>query len=39
MAERTPEIQTVLHPALPECPGHEIWQRDFSGSRIVFCAV
>jgi cystathionine beta-lyase len=21
-----------LHPALPNCPGHEIWKRDFTGS-------
>lgn len=23
-----PEIRLVLHPALPSCPGHEIWKRD-----------
>jgi cystathionine beta-lyase len=27
-----PEVAAVLHPALPSCPGHEIWRRDFSGS-------
>jgi len=27
-----PEVSRVLHPALPGCPGHEIWKRDFSGS-------
>lgn len=31
-----PEIATVLHPALPECPGHEIWKRDFSGAGGLF---
>jgi cystathionine beta-lyase len=31
-----PEIARVLHPALPTCPGHEIWQRDFTGSASVF---
>ena len=31
-----PEISTVLHPALPECPGHEIWKRDFSGAGGLF---
>ncbi len=31
-----PQIDTVLHPALPSCPGHEHWQRDFSGSSSVF---
>jgi cystathionine beta-lyase len=31
-----PEITRVLHPALPDCPGHEIWQRDFSGAGGLF---
>ena len=22
----------MLHPALPDCPGHDLWRRDFSGS-------
>ena len=26
----------VLHPALPSCPGHEYWRRDFSGSSGLF---
>jgi cystathionine beta-lyase len=30
------EVARVLHPALPSCPGHEIWKRDFSGSSSVF---
>ena len=30
------EVSTVLHPALPECPGHDIWQRDFTGSSGLF---
>jgi cysteine-S-conjugate beta-lyase len=30
--ENRPEVVTVLHPALPSCPGHEVWRRDFSGS-------
>jgi cystathionine beta-lyase len=33
------EIATVLHPALPSCPGHEVWRRDFSGSSGVFSIV
>ncbi|HEV8389494.1 MAG TPA: cystathionine beta-lyase [Dongiaceae bacterium] len=33
---RQPEIAQVLHPALPSCPGHAIWQRDFTGSASVF---
>lgn len=31
-----PEIARVLHPALPSCPGHEYWQRDFNGSTGLF---
>lgn len=34
-----PEVQTVLHPALPSCPGHEQWRRDFTGSTGVFSIV
>jgi len=30
------EIQTLLHPAFPSCPGHELWKRDFKGSASVF---
>jgi cystathionine beta-lyase len=35
LAER-PEVARVLHPALPSCPGHEFWQRDFSGACSLF---
>lgn len=35
LAER-PEVELVLHPALESCPGHEIWQRDFTGASGVF---
>jgi len=31
-----PEVGLVLHPALPDCPGHELWQRDFKGSSGLF---
>lgn len=34
-----PEIAAVLHPALPECPGHALWQRDFSGAGGLFSVV
>jgi cysteine-S-conjugate beta-lyase len=34
-----PEIATVLHPALPGCPGHAIYARDFSGPGTVFSFV
>jgi cysteine-S-conjugate beta-lyase len=38
LAERE-EIESVLHPALPSCPGHEVWKRDFTGSTGVFSIV
>ncbi|HZU50323.1 MAG TPA: PLP-dependent transferase, partial [Sphingomicrobium sp.] len=31
-----PEIGLILHPALPECPGHYHWTRDFKGSSGLF---
>ena len=34
-----PAIETVLHPALPSCPGHEFWKRDFTGSSSIFSIV
>src|SRR5581483_10319361 len=38
LADR-PEVDRVLHPALPSCPGHEFWKRDFTGSSGVFSVV
>jgi cystathionine beta-lyase len=34
-----PEVQTVLHPALESCPGHDLWKRDFTGSSGLFSVV
>ncbi len=31
-----PEISKVLHPAFEDCPGHDIWQRDFTGAGGLF---
>ena len=31
-----PDVARVLHPALPDCPGHAHWARDFSGSTGLF---
>jgi len=31
-----PEVGLVLHPALPDCPGHDHWKRDFTGSTGLF---
>ena len=34
-----PEVLRVIHPALPDDPGHAIWKRDFSGSSGLFSVV
>lgn len=34
-----PEVETVLHPALQSCPGHEFWKRDFTGASGLFGVV
>ena len=34
--EQQPRVGRVLHPALPDCPGHDIWKRDFKGSSGLF---
>ena len=31
-----PEVAEIRHPAFPNCPGHEIWKRDFTGSSSLF---
>ena len=33
------DVERVLHPALPSCPGHEAWKRDFTGSSGLFSVV
>jgi cysteine-S-conjugate beta-lyase len=38
LAQR-PGVKAVLHPALPSCPGHENWRRDFTGSSSIFSFV
>ena len=37
--QEQPEVATVLHPALPTCPGHDIFMRDFRGSSGLFSFV
>jgi len=37
--ESRPEIDHVRHPALASCPGHEFWQRDFTGANGLFSFV
>ncbi len=34
--ETRPEVKRVLHPALPACPGHVQWARDFKGTAGLF---
>lgn len=34
-----PEVARVLHPALPGCPGHEFFKRDFTGACGLFGVV
>jgi cystathionine beta-lyase len=31
-----PEVERVMHPALPDDPGHALWKRDFLGSSGLF---
>ena len=35
----SPAVETVLHPALPSCPGHVFWKRDMGRSAGVFSVV
>ncbi len=34
-----PEVSRVIHPALPDHPGHALWKRDFTGSSGLFSVV
>lgn len=34
--EQRPEVQAVLHPALPSHPAHDLWKRDFTGASGLF---
>jgi cystathionine beta-lyase len=34
-----PEVARVLHPALPDDPGHPIWRRDFTGASGLFAFI
>ncbi|WP_315737794.1 MULTISPECIES: trans-sulfuration enzyme family protein [unclassified Bradyrhizobium] len=37
--QAAPAVARVLHPALPSCPGHEIFARDFKAASTVFSLV
>jgi cysteine-S-conjugate beta-lyase len=34
-----PEVARVLHPALEDFPGHDIWKRDFKGASGLFSVI
>ena len=34
-----PEVARVMHPALPDSPGHSLWRRDFLGASGLFGVV
>jgi cystathionine beta-lyase len=31
-----PQVAAMFHPALPGCPGHDLWKRDFTGACGLF---
>ena len=37
--EQRDEITALLHPAFPDCPGHDIWKRDWTGSASIFSII
>ena len=37
--EQRPEVLRLLHPAMPNHPGYEIWKRDFTGASGLFSMV
>ncbi|NHN88279.1 cystathionine beta-lyase [Acetobacter conturbans] len=34
-----PDVAQILYPPFPECPGHEFWERDFTGAGPLFTVV
>lgn len=38
LAER-PEVETMLHPAFPDCPGNATWKRDWTGAASLFSII
>ena len=34
-----PQVARMLHPAHPDCVGHELWRRDFKGATGLFSFV
>ena len=33
------EVTTLLHPAFADCPGHDVWERDWAGSASIFSVI
>ncbi|HTK57901.1 MAG TPA: cystathionine beta-lyase [Sphingomicrobium sp.] len=33
------EVTALLHPAFPDCPGHDLWKRDWTGSASIFSVI
>jgi cysteine-S-conjugate beta-lyase len=33
------DVTAMLHPAFRDCPGHEVWKRDWTGSASIFSIV
>ena len=33
------EVVAILHPAFADCPGHDFWRRDFTGSSGLFSVI
>ena len=33
------EVTAMLHPAFADCPGHDIWKRDWTGSASIFSVI
>ena len=37
--EQREEVTALLHPAFPDCPGHDLWRRDWTGSASIFSII
>ncbi len=37
--KKRPDVARILYPALPGCPGHDLWKRDFGGASGLFSMV
>lgn len=37
--QRRGEATSLLHPAFPDCPGHDVWKRDWAGSASIFSII